>query len=263
MATSPRGGTDKVKYTVLKVDLDIDSDISGDFDGPENTIFEDLIEEASGDELYAASKFIVVNDFHQDDASGVPAYADGYNNDAGVDADNSLSTKLPNPTPLFVPVTVKISEAFADFDDLKIIFEYPGKDDTKINVNKSGKYPTWEPNTKMRLWKFPRGAVNGDSVRDGGEYIPPGVEFTASQLGLTPGEKLDLYVEGMQHSGSYRDTDITFTVKAKESGESTDGGLSAEMDDAVNLSIIQVDLDIDTDNNNGFNEPDMKPIEDN
>jgi len=64
----------------------------------------------------------------------------------------------------------------------------------------------------------------------------------------------------MQYSGSYRDTDISCAVSGSESGESADGGLSANMDDAVNLSIIQVDLDIDTDNNNGFNNPSMKPI---
>jgi len=181
--------SDAIRVTALNVDLDIDSDNSG---GLEQSDAEALVEDVDGE----PGRLLRTTVRSDSDGDGVPDYADGYDLEGPVAADDA-STHPFEPLILEMPSPVDLSK-------VKIRFDY---DDAALGDSVfGGGAPYSAPEGVLRIWK-----KNGNEARDKraanadplGDYIPSGV-YTAEDLGITaPSRQVTLYVEAI-HPGTDR-----------------------------------------------------------
>ena len=101
-------------------------------------------------------------------------------------------------------------------------------------------YFDYDP-TLFRLWK------NAGTDRTPGDIIPAGTWVNAEEIGLTPGVDRTVYVEALE--GSTGAVPITTSVKVQ--GERWSGTLK----DTVHLLPVEVDLDVDSDNDDRLATP--------
>jgi hypothetical protein len=225
-------------------DLDVDSDNSNWPGGwPDRSQYEDDIEDISGDPQYPG-KFIMVND-NDDDGDGIPDFADGFNWDeqSGNDDDANWYESDLVPIVLELPDAIDLSAA-----KLYIVYEScpPGSSDGSLRLWKS--WPT-----------LPRNPAYCGSY-GGGDYVGP-ARYSPSELGFNDTWRIvTLFVEALGPSSDLADQVITVYLDP----DGTHGYYPYYWPslDTVRLTAVRIDLDVDSDNTNGFDAPARTDCED-
>lgn len=192
--------TDYAVATVVKVDLDIDSDNSGGFDAPDRTGAEEAVEDVEGDDM-RPGKVILVDD-QDSDVDALPDYADGWDFLAGVPADD-LSQELS-----FVPVVAEV--AGVDPSTAMLRIEYDASDPSAMGCGWDEPYIL--PTGSLRLWRRA-----GDQARDKrpvsqtGDFLAPGT-YALSELGLDESPTATWYLEAVRESAVTADLPIRLTL---------------------------------------------------
>ena len=239
-ANGSASAMDEIKCTIIKVDIDIDSNNNNDFDTPTGNLAEDHYEDIENDNS-RPGKFMCVND-DDDDIDGIPDFADGYN----LDGVNGNDDDTPASTEKFTPVIFKIPEPIVLADALvRLSGDYIDNDPLGVTTNTDGMYIL--PAGDMRLWLYDESVPrNGSNIVDRGHIITKG-EYTAEAFGFTNGVRtITRYLEGIRPSSDVATTRILFEVDPDGvvSGKPYPEFIAA---DAVRMTIINVDLDINTD----------------
>lgn len=225
-------------------DLAVDSDNNDGLNPPRRSHYEDEIE----DDADKPGKYIRVNGGDVDN-DGVPNFADGFDKwgNAGANAGGA-----------FTPMILDLPEPM-DMAKLRIRFSYSDSDPD--GTQRTGAGTTVDPYVyepapgHLRVW-----TVDGTSdrrvaaVNGGGHYVKPGVVYTASQLGS--GRTITLHVEGISSSATRGDQRIV--VEVNPEGDDPAGFCTA---DAVRVTVVNVDLDIDSNDDNFLIDPDRTKIE--
>lgn len=245
------GAIDKAIFRVPKLDLDIDSDHTSDFGGPQqNCDLEDLIEAGTTNELYRGLKYVVVNEYHDADTSGIPGYADGFDLDNQQGSpDDQYTPAFPAASPVMIPLNLSIANLYPDPDQTEITFIYPGESSVGVDIGQQEGETVYYSSGSMRLWSR-LNLRDKRSVVNGGSYLPPG-----EWIPLTNCSPNTIYLEGLSPSSGLEGGSVEISVRNTPSGWPA-------MSDIVKLSIIRVDVDIDSNNNNGFDEPSRNLAED-
>lgn len=219
-------GKDTVRGTATWGDLDIDSDNNNGLDARPiwtPTDAEDAIE----DDPDKPGKFLAVTDGDRDN-DGIPEFADA-NHEGYLYHFTPLVLELPK---------------FLDWDHATIRFDYSASDpfDVRTDQGTPDDLYVYRPAPgHLRLWKLDE---NGNY-----SYIESQIAYTASVLGFGPDNQIvNLFVEGVRESASSGDQRITVEIDSN----STDG-VPGVIGDTVRVTVVRVDLDIDSDNTNGFN----------
>lgn len=220
----------------FRLDLDIDSDNDNGYDPPGRTVVEENIE---GN---APGKVLVINDRDQD-GDDVPDYADGFNlngSEGDVDADDM------NAQEKFVPLVLELPPGI-DLDRILILFYYDASDPAGVNQEDytpaPGALRVWEKDGNVARNK---NAINAAQEQNRGDYVPPGV-YPPAQLGFgEQGGTITLYVEGIapitEHPFIYT---MLYVM-----------GEDIRPEEWVRVSTVSpYDIDIDSDNNNGYDMP--------
>jgi hypothetical protein len=244
---------DAVRVTVIGVDLDVDSNNDGVISNP-NPNAEDQSEDIK-DKPEFPGKYVGVNDGDVDN-DGVPNWADGFQSK---DVDNSGDKAGGSFTEMILSVPEPVDLAMA-----KLRFTYSASD--PFQVGRAGAGTPADPFVYtpapgyLRVWtKDGNVSRNAKSIAEpGGNFVASNTTYTAAQLGLAPATRtVTLYIEGIRPSDSVADQQIK--VELDPDG---DGPASWVHEDAVRVTIIQVDLDVDSDNTKGFEDPDENSFED-
>ena len=260
----------KAYLKICKADLDLDSDHTTDFGGPKRTPFEDKIEEGSSDPKYKGLKFIVVNDVYDTDANGIPGYADGYNLDGTKPSPDDRIAKPVGPKNnlVFVPVVLEIPKPFTNTPTTTVKFDYSASDPSTISpATEEGEkvYPL-ATGGHLRLWtKEQAEARLSTSVVAGGDFIPTGTKVPAAKLGfdltkrssttVTPDADPRIrtfYLEGIDSSTVLEGERVLVEVK--------DPPMTAT--DIVHCTVMKVDVDVDSNNDDAFASPERNLAED-
>lgn len=240
----------------VEPDLDIDSDNNNPcFSYPDRSAYEDEIEDTAGDPAFPG-KFVMVND-GDDDGDGIPDFADGFNwdeqwgndddSDGGLQGYEQLILELPEGLDLSVAL-IYISYSAS----------YPGSASSwgvTRGWDPPAYYPAWGA---LRLWSCLGPQRDPRSCKDGGHFVPPDV-YEPWQLGISPWwREATLAVEAVMPSTQLADTQIT--VHVDPDGWYGPEGFSHM--DAVRVTCARLDLDVDSDNTNGYDAPSRSDYED-
>ncbi len=192
--------TDYAVATVVKVDLDIDSDNSGGFEPPDRTGAEEAVEDVEQDDA-RPGKVVLVDD-QDSDVDALPDFADGWDFNAGV-PDDDLSQELS-----FVPVVAEV----AGVDPAKALLriEYDASDPAAMGCGWDEPYIL--PTGSLRLWRRA-----GDQARDkrpvsqDGDFLAPGT-YALSELGLDESPTATWYLEAVRESAATADLPLRLTL---------------------------------------------------
>jgi YD repeat-containing protein len=256
-ATSTPAGLDNPMVTqnpetVPLVDLDLDSDHTHDYDGwpvtPEPTDIEDGIEDGSGTKTeYSGLKFVVVNDFYEaDNLAAIEGFADGYdlNNSSTCDDDDVMEPPYgPTNKEVFVEMHLAL-DGCTNYSRTHVTFNYPESDPWAVCTN-SGvdgiDYHDVPTNGYLRIWTADQSTNRSD------HFIHSGSNYIASALGFSLISKVKtFYVEAVAHSAALEDLRIE-----AEAYEVTDDGPTPTSVDAVRVTAIRCDVDVDSNNDDG------------
>ncbi|WP_404310460.1 Calx-beta domain-containing protein [Neorhodopirellula lusitana] len=228
---------DKVTVTIVDVDLDIDTDNSGALlSGPDRNTIEDRFESDQAN----TGKFIDVNDTDIDE-DGIIDLADGFDRDdtSGTDDDQI------DGGPGFTPIVLQLSDS-VDPSEATLQFVYDAAlpsdvrdEETHFEAGSNGNFRIWTKNGNQAR------EVNG--VSSGNRFVAPGVNYTLQDLGVSTGNQVTLYVEGVVESSSLGGDMIQVTLDVDGSGD-----VPAITQDIVRLTVANVDLDVDSDNTAGW-----------
>jgi hypothetical protein len=244
-----------VRLTAIKVDLDVDSDNNNGLNTPDRSDGEDLYEDKAGDPDHPG-KFVQVNDGDKDN-DGIPDFADGFN--AFGPASYETAGEQFTPLVLEIPACIDATKA-------KIRITYDGsrlQDPCNgCQVTRTGEEPNYtytpEPG-KLRIWKCdgsrPRNPYWIGYDMNGGDFVESGTAYAASLLRFQEYPVQTVYIEGIRASTALGDCRILVEVDPGGSGDYM-------VMDAVRVTVAKVDLDVDSDNNNGMNSPDRSDVED-
>ncbi len=197
---------DTVKFTVVKIDADVDSDNNDGFNLPERSREEDRIEDRFADPDHPG-KLVGANDGDEDE-DGVPDFADGFNLDGLLGNEDDV---VDSQSATFTPLVLQLDGA-VNTDIATLSFSYPdetGMYDESSNpahVTRSGDeapYTYTAAAGRSRVW-----TKNAHEVRNKaglgdqppGDYVAPGV-YRARQLGFNGPGTVTLYIEGIRASG--------------------------------------------------------------
>ncbi len=201
------GAKDRAFYTVLKVDIDIDSDNDAQDGTPMRSAMEEDIEDVVGH----PGRALALNELDLD-KDGVPDYADGFDSGFGPGASSA-----PDSSAKFIPLVLECGQIPAGAV-VKIEYE--------DNESNPATLPDLAGNTgagKVRLWR-----KNGNEARlkatvPVGDFIPSGCEIPAAEIG---GKTITYYIEAV--GGSASPGDVVFTLgiskgkaKASDSAKAT------------------------------------------
>lgn len=244
--------SDAARMTVIAIDADIDSDNTNALDPPDRSSDEDTIENRIG-VPDMPGKFVEVN-HNDDDNDCVPDFADGFNLDGTAgNADDVCAGEA------FVPLVLEVP-APLDPSQVRIRLTYDASDPASVIRSPTEPNYAYTPPSsgRARLWaKGGSDARNKASrrVNPSGDYIEPG-EYAATALGFS-GETTTrtLYLEGVAASADCADVEIK--VEADPDG---DGPIGWVVVDSVRATVVMVDIDIDSDNNDAIEDVD-DPIE--
>jgi hypothetical protein len=229
--------TATTNLTILKCDLDVDSDNNNAVANPDRNDTEDGMEEATGTGQYG--KFVMVNQ-NDDDKDGIPDYSD-----LEVVASGSVSGSANEGQ--FVPLKLELQPDL-DWSTVKVQFDYDGNasmDTTPfsgVDIGNGYKNYTGAKTGKIRIWKD---CAPSDS-RDALNYVLNGTEYTASALGFSDSaNEKTFYIEGIN---PVEKSEITATVKI---------GTSFTCSDKVVVTVVDANLGVNC-NNNLNNSDDMR-----
>jgi hypothetical protein len=240
-------------YAFALVDLDIDSDNNNAFNEPDRTMTEDENENIPADPS-RPGKIICVN-AHDTDADGVPNFADGFdmfgNEGAGAGGD-------------FIPMILELPES-ADIGQAKIRFDYSQSDPAGLMRTGAGTPEDpyiYEPASgNLRIWKKPGSESRlKDEVLSGGDFIKPQSEYSVSDLNPSsqPDERqILLFIEGIDQGTAIADQVVHVEVDL----DGDNGPLGFIANDAVRLTVLNLDLDVDTNRDAHITDPDDEPGE--
>lgn len=172
-----------IMSTPYKVDLDVDSDNSGDYFMPEHSDWEETLEEAK----YGLGKIITVNSGDVDNDNILDCW-DGYG------SSQNYSQMNPNSSARFTPITITLPDD-CDISEVYINLNYsstpPGPLPSNLSLPSSNGYGT------IRLWK--KDGPQARWVSD--DYITPNYSYSATSLGFSESVKtVTLYIEGITPS---------------------------------------------------------------
>ncbi|MDT8389999.1 MAG: protein-arginine deiminase family protein [Lentisphaeria bacterium] len=228
------GGVVKTDFMVRVpgIDIDIDSDNNDGFGQPSgDPQFEDAIE----NDANQPGKIICVNDDDSDN-DGIPGYADGFSRYTG---DNYKSS-----SDSFAVVVITLSPN-VDVNKAKIEFVYSGVAPDQVTLDAATNSWNIAGDGHLRLWKK-NGTVDRDKNSD---YVAPGTSITASALGFAntiDGRTKTFYLEGVRAASGQ-----TITAILYPQGDDDD-----PIDDIVKVTVVRVDLDIDTNRDGTITEED-------
>jgi hypothetical protein len=191
----------------LDIDSNNDSGLALPNSGP--------AELAIKDDSTKPGKIVAVNDGDADH-DGIIDWADGYK------LNQSISDMAQTPGEHFTPLVLTVPSSI-DLAAASFRFQYDGSDPLAVTTTGSGiagdptilKLPA---QGTLRLWKKDGDQTrSGNSVGSGGEWIKPGEDMTAAQLGLTDSSRtVTFYVETVKPSQALADQRVT--VALSESG---------------------------------------------
>jgi hypothetical protein len=119
------------------------------------------------------------------DADGIPDFADGYNWNSGDSTDDSSTPEGVYADPGLRPAAITAANLP---EDTVIHIAYGASDPMGVGLSGSGTledpYTYTVPNDGLRLWATNASSRNGDSVWDGGDYLPEG-DYTITDAGTT------------------------------------------------------------------------------
>ncbi len=187
-----------------RIDLDLDSDNNDHFNPPARSAFEGSIE----NDPERVGKIVFVNDDDQD-ADGLPGFADGFNSGPSADDDSSMAS-------IFVPVVVGVAHV-EDWEQALVTFFYPGGAPSVQTVDGL----TYTPEAgAIRLWAK-NGALrrSATGLESGGDFITPGVPYSLALLreAAGAGTEILLYLEAVRASTT--PLVIAVTLDAPEGGD--------------------------------------------
>ena len=254
-----------IPVNVLEVDLDIDSDCTTAFGGPDDPdgrLLEDDIESLM---TAGALKYVVVNDWHgQGDTNGIPGYADGYDLEGTNSAADDATGPDYEPTDhdMFAPVKLTMRGPFnGEPTEFKFTYSQSWPSNVAVTITPRGKM--YEPNPGLRLWTRDQDEPrSGQSVTNGiySNFVESGVWISASNFpAAVPGNRY-LWLEAVSASStndgrikgvieSETNADRKITVELRQSN------MSYKISDVIRFTAIRADVDVDSDNNEGFDPP--------
>jgi hypothetical protein len=218
---------DAVRLTVIKVDLDVDSDNNNGLNAPDHSDLEDQYEDKARDPDHPG-KFVQVNDGDKDN-DGIPDFADGFNAFS-----NSGPESYQNNDEVFTPLTLELP-ACVDPQKAMIRIKYPG---SACGAGRTGEDPNYTYTTesgKLRIWNCPGSrprSPNGIAIMGGGDFIQSEVAYPACSFSSI------LYIEGISPSTSLADCHIVLELDPFGTGDFITS-------DAVRVMAVQVNMEMD------------------
>ena len=248
-----------IEIYVYDVDLDIDSDNDGRIGGSGLEDVSDL--EDTMEDISRPGKVIAVND-NDKDSDGIPGFADGYTLAAVPDPRGDISWREEDTTCAGTGSMVELRlewpcrwrdwmwdmEAGTWKDGKSYVVKFTYDDNDPKNVERTGEYPDYVYNMTdgeggpdtgaLRIWTNRNYTRNGESIEDGGDFIPSDLEFDLKKLSFYDYENLDtetLYVEGVNPTLDSHVIKVQVEVK--------DGGTTVmTLTDEVRVSAVQIKL---------------------
>jgi len=149
-------------------------------------------------------KVVLIND-NDADSDGIPDYADGYSLNPQIEQETTCDNAS------FTPIDIGLYAT--DPEHAKIRFTYAASDPKQVTATSTDPF-TLPASGMMRLWKKDASEQrNGSPVKNGGDYIQPGVDYTFADLGIDGSESwLTCYVELVKLSNSVADIPIKVEV---------------------------------------------------
>lgn len=189
-----QGATASVEVHVMGLDVDADSDNNNNHASPDRSLAEDNVEATS------PGKIIPVG-LVDTDEDGIPDFADGYNQNATADDDESDGT-------CFAPVVIELPSPI-DINVSKLRFTYSASD--PMGVTTPGGVYTPAAGS-LRLWTKPGDEErNGAQVSTSGDYVADAV-YDATDLGFVgganPERTVTLHMEAVRASTAMGDLSL-------------------------------------------------------
>ncbi len=232
---------------MLDLDIDSNNDSNLDFYKPQEDAAEDIME--NDDSLPGCVLFV-----NNDDSDGdlIPDFADGYNRDevGGVPGSGAREDNTSAHDNSFIKMILKVNSAITVGPDTKVRFVYSASDPSTTALIVPAAVPGAPAPTptgltpvtgQLRIWKKNANEVRDPkSVSDNGDFVSAGVH-DASKLGLDSSPNIELFVEGIRPSEGLGKEQIRVYIDPDGNGPAgTDCG------DAVRLTVLKLDLDVDS-----------------
>lgn len=167
---------EKIPFSVVQFDVDVDSDNTNGKDAPDRNDGEENIEEDGGPDGFG--KFIFVN--HDNDNAETDDNRPDY-------VELTAITKEDN----MVPVEIELRPEQGNYGGVQITFDYDGPaagslpDGTGESLGQKGSYTYFNYEGKKlatyRLWKID----SQDGARSSSDYLAPNTPYSAGDLGLS------------------------------------------------------------------------------
>ncbi len=235
---------------MAKIDLKIDSDNTNGFGAPDGNATEDQME----DDQTLPGKYVASN-LGDKDGDSIPDFADGFNLLPRVVNDDA------NVNEKFVPLKIEVSGTAVDMTKARFRFNDSASDPTTVpRPDRQGNYQS-----AARRRQAASGRSTGPAASTGrrsgptrrpaatGHYVAPGNTqiYTAAQSGFA-GRVATLYVEGIKPSAA---GDARVVIELDPDGP---GPADFMVHDAVRITVVDVDLDVNTDRNGVVNDRDER-----
>ncbi len=189
------------------------------------------------------------------DDDGTPDWLDGYDNSSVNNSDEISSHK-------FAQLVVEIPENIEISSSTVVAFRYKGSSPAEVRGNFLTGYSPAEG--RIRIWKKDGNVVRNSQTDYLESYAANNRVYSASALGLSNGNRsITLFVEGVpiseadQSNPNFDPTTQIDVLLGKGSGTSA----SFDGVDSVRVTVTTPILQIDADNNNGYDLPDRTDAE--
>ncbi|HUT33344.1 MAG TPA: hypothetical protein VNE39_07700 [Planctomycetota bacterium] len=250
-------------------DLDVDSDNTDAWGYPDRSDYEEAIEAVVGNPQYPG-RFVPVND-DDDDGDGIPDFADGYNWDGEWGNDDDTDSYCDDDV---VPIVLELPEPFDPWTArVEIVYDGspPGSQvylpGVAWGVARYGDPPVYVPaedwGGSLRIWSAWSGCSRNPAhygSYGGGDYVGP-APYAAWELGFSDEcRTITLYVEAAKPSLFLADAGVWMFVDPD--GTAGDYPYEWPYADMVRLTAVRIDLDVDSDNTNGLDDPARTDYED-
>jgi autotransporter-associated beta strand protein len=231
--------------------LDVDSKNDSGFTPDPHTPGD--AEDAIEDDAAKPGKYVAVND-DDSDGDGTPDFADGFTTVVGNVAKGGTVAGEQ-----FVPISLKLTDN-VDVNKALVRITYDASDPRDLTRSGAGTASdpyVYTPGAgTLRLWKRPGSSErSGEPVgpASGGDFIVSGGAYKLADLGFT-GKSGTLYAEGINPG------EVRITIELDPDG--IPGTEVYSEVDAVRLTVVGLDADVDSDNDNQFDSPERNAAED-
>jgi len=228
--------SDTVNFTVRStfVDLDADSDNTTVETYPDPSLEDRSAGEDAKEDTDDHAGLNLTANWLDEDEDGVPDYADGINRHGNAGEGSNQA---------FERIVLDL-KGVGDIGSAKITFTYPASDPRKMTAEKDElSFITYRlpESGVLRLWlkDGPR-SRKVEIASEGGDYVAPGVQYSAADLGIGEGHVLVLYLECVDIHSTAR-VEVSVDVggngqhKAKDSIKTN--GTEADAGNPANLSV--------------------------